>query len=110
MMLGLSTQPTAAGDQLKRNRRQTWGGTGEAIACPCHIGIILERVTNDLIPKKGWRVFFFANEGNEPIHVHCKNGRAIAKFWIYPDEYDIKKGRCCTGSDGHKVNIIRMLP
>ena len=40
---------------------------------------------------KGWRVFFFANEGNEPIHVHCKKGSAIAKFWIYPYEYDIKK-------------------
>lgn len=38
---------------------------------------------------KGWRVYFFANERNEPIHVHCKKGRAIAKFWIRPEEYNI---------------------
>jgi Domain of unknown function (DUF4160) len=22
----------------------------------------------------GWRLFFYANEGNEPLHVHCRNG------------------------------------
>ncbi len=22
----------------------------------------------------GWRLFFYANEGNEPIHVHCRKG------------------------------------
>ena len=38
---------------------------------------------------RGWRIFFFANEGNEPIHVHCRKGRANAKFWLYPDEYNI---------------------
>ena len=40
---------------------------------------------------KGWRIFFFANEGNEPIHVHCRKGNAKGKFWILPDEYEIKK-------------------
>ncbi|MCG6536745.1 MAG: DUF4160 domain-containing protein, partial [Syntrophales bacterium LBB04] len=22
----------------------------------------------------GWRLFFYANERNEPIHVHCRKG------------------------------------
>ncbi len=44
-----------------------------------------------ILVRKGWRVFFFANEGNEPIHIHCKKGRAKGKFWILPDEYDIVK-------------------
>ena len=40
--------------------------------------------------RKGWRVYFFANEGQEPIHVHCKKGGAVGKFWLLPVEYQIK--------------------
>jgi len=32
--------------------------------------------------KNGWRLFFYANEGNEPIHIHCKRGSMECKFWI----------------------------
>jgi len=39
---------------------------------------------------KGWRVCIFANEGNEPIHVHCRKGSAKGKFWIFPESYEIK--------------------
>ena len=31
-----------------------------------------------------YRFFFFANEGNEPPHVHVQRGRALAKFWLQP--------------------------
>lgn len=41
--------------------------------------------------RKGWRVYFFANEKNEPIHVHCRKGDALGKFWILPDAYEIRK-------------------
>ena len=30
----------------------------------------------------GWRFFFFANEGNEPIHIHGKNAEKNCKYWI----------------------------
>jgi hypothetical protein len=36
----------------------------------------------------GWRFFFFADEGNEPIHVHCKKGDADAKYWFIYDHFD----------------------
>ena len=42
-----------------------------------------------ILLRKGWRIFFFANEGDEPIHVHCRKGQANAKFWIHPAEYNI---------------------
>lgn len=55
----------------------------------------LKQCEQNLMPTvlliKGWRVFFFANERNEPIHVHCKKGNAIAKFWIDTEIYDISK-------------------
>lgn len=35
---------------------------------------------------KGFRFFFFSNEGNplEPLHVHVQKGSAIAKLWLQP--------------------------
>lgn len=36
---------------------------------------------------KGYRFFFFSNEGNprEPLHVHVRQGSSLAKLWIIPD-------------------------
>lgn len=36
---------------------------------------------------KGYRLFFFSNEGNplEPAHIHVRSGARVAKFWIDPD-------------------------
>jgi hypothetical protein len=31
---------------------------------------------------KGYRFFFFSNEGNEPIHVHIEKAEKYAKFWL----------------------------
>jgi hypothetical protein len=36
---------------------------------------------------KGFRFFFYSNEGypREPLHIHARKGEAIAKFWLEPD-------------------------
>jgi hypothetical protein len=36
---------------------------------------------------KGYRFFFFSNEGIplEPCHIHVRKGGAVAKFWIVPE-------------------------
>lgn len=39
---------------------------------------------------KGWRVFFYANERQEPAHAHCAKGSARGKFWLLADTYDIR--------------------
>jgi len=35
---------------------------------------------------KGYRFFFFSNEGDpsEPVHVHIRKDSNVAKFWIEP--------------------------
>ena len=33
---------------------------------------------------RGYRFFFFSNEGSEPIHVHVEKGEKYAKFWLNP--------------------------
>ncbi|WP_353573094.1 DUF4160 domain-containing protein [Candidatus Albibeggiatoa sp. nov. BB20] len=36
---------------------------------------------------RGYRFFFFSNEGNplEPCHIHVRKGDALAKIWICPE-------------------------
>ncbi len=35
---------------------------------------------------KGYRFFFFSNEGDplEPLHIHVQRGEASAKIWLSP--------------------------
>ena len=37
-----------------------------------------------VLNEKGYRFFFFSNEGNplEPCHIHVRKNEALAKFWI----------------------------
>jgi hypothetical protein len=41
---------------------------------------------------EGYVVFFYANEGQEPVHVHVRRGGGFAKFWIEPLELVYAKG------------------
>ena len=36
---------------------------------------------------KGYRFFFFSNEGIplEPCHIHVRKGGAVAKIWLVPE-------------------------
>ncbi|MBK9108523.1 MAG: DUF4160 domain-containing protein [Saprospiraceae bacterium] len=38
-----------------------------------------------------WRLFFFTNEGNEPVPIHAEKGEMECKFWIKVDEFEIEK-------------------
>ncbi|MCP4153073.1 MAG: DUF4160 domain-containing protein, partial [bacterium] len=36
---------------------------------------------------KGYRFFFYSNEGETlaPLHIHVRKGEAVAKFWLEPN-------------------------
>ncbi len=40
---------------------------------------------------RGWRLFFYANERNEPPHIHARKGDAECKYWLRPDAFDIEE-------------------
>jgi len=40
---------------------------------------------------RGWRVFFYADEGHEPIHVHAKKGDAECKLWLDTELFDVEE-------------------
>ena len=35
---------------------------------------------------RGYRFFFFSNEGREAPHIHVESGENYAKFWLRPVE------------------------
>lgn len=40
---------------------------------------------------RGWRLFFYANEGREPIHIHAQKGDAECKFWLRTELFDVEE-------------------
>ena len=37
----------------------------------------------------GWRLFFYSNEANEPVHIHARKAEMECKFWIDVRNYNI---------------------
>ena len=38
----------------------------------------------EVFRREGYVVYFYSNEGHEPMHVHVRKGRGRAKFWVDP--------------------------
>jgi hypothetical protein len=57
----------------------------------------------------GWRLFFYANEGEEPMHVHCKKGGMECKYWIDEDVYDIQEAFAFGMSPRDKKEIRKII-
>ncbi len=46
----------------------------------------------EIFRKEGYVVFFYANEGHEPMHVHVRRAGGHAKFWMEPLRLDYSEG------------------
>lgn len=42
-----------------------------------------------LIFVHGWRFFFYSNERNEPVHIHCQKAEKECKYWLDSSTFDI---------------------
>ncbi len=40
---------------------------------------------------RGWRLFFYSDERNEPIHIHARKAECECKFWLRTDLYEIEE-------------------
>jgi hypothetical protein len=56
----------------------------------------------------GWRVFFYANESNEPIHAHCRKGNKECKYWLDVENFDLVEAHSfnMTGRDVREIKKI----
>lgn len=57
----------------------------------------------------GWRLFFYANEGGEPMHVHCRNGDMECKFWIDVEDFDIQEAYAFNMSPKDKRLVRKII-
>ena len=39
----------------------------------------------------GWRFFFYSNERNEPIHIHCRKAEKECKYWLDTENFDVQE-------------------
>ncbi|MGN8159867.1 DUF4160 domain-containing protein [Salinisphaera sp. RV14] len=52
----------------------------------------------------GYRFFFYANENDEPRHIHIQRDRMLAKFWL--DSVSLASS---TGFAAHELNELFKL-
>ena len=57
----------------------------------------------------GWRLFFYANEGNEPIHVHCRNGDKECKYWLKKEIFDIEEAFSYNMTEGDNRQVRKII-
>ena len=53
-----------------------------------NLGYTMQEVFREM----GFVFFFYANEGNEPMHIHVSKAGGFAKYWIEPIELDFSQG------------------
>jgi hypothetical protein len=57
----------------------------------------------------GWRLFFYANEGNESIHVHCRKGEMECKYWLDRELFDIEEAFSFHMAEKDKRQIRKII-
>jgi formylmethanofuran dehydrogenase subunit A len=58
---------------------------------------------------KGWRFFFYSNEMNEPIHIHCRKGDKECKYWLDSKKFDVREAFSYNMNDKDRRQIMKMI-
>jgi hypothetical protein len=57
----------------------------------------------------GWRLFFYSNEGVEPIHIHAEKGDMECKFWILIEDVGIEEAYTFNMTNSDKKQIKKII-
>jgi hypothetical protein len=57
----------------------------------------------------GWRFFFYANERNEPIHIHCRKAEKECKYWLDIDNFDVIEAYTYNMNNKDKRTVKKMI-
>ena len=57
----------------------------------------------------GWRFFFYANERNEPIHIHCRKGEKECKYWLDIDNFDLDEAYSYNMNNKDKRQVKKII-
>ncbi|MCX7015942.1 MAG: DUF4160 domain-containing protein [Candidatus Sumerlaeota bacterium] len=62
-----------------------------------------------ILVMRGWRFFFYANEKNEPIHIHCRKGDADAKYWLDVEGLDAVEAHAYNMTVADRRTVRRII-
>jgi len=57
----------------------------------------------------GWRLFFYANEGSEPIHIHAEKGEMECKYWLLTEDVEIVEAFSFNVNPASKREIKKII-
>jgi len=57
----------------------------------------------------GWRFFFYANEANEPIHIHCRKAEKECKYWLDRGNFDVEEAFSYRMNGKDKRDVKRII-
>jgi len=57
----------------------------------------------------GWRFFFYANERDEPIHIHCRKAEKECKYWLDTENFDVKEAYTFNMNNKDKRQVKKMI-
>jgi hypothetical protein len=57
----------------------------------------------------GWRFFFYANERDEPVHIHCRKGGAEAKYWLNVQTFEAIEAHSYSMSPAEKRTVRSII-
>ena len=57
----------------------------------------------------GWRLFFYSNEGNEPIHIHAEKAEMECKYWILEEEVEINEAYAYNLGQSDRKEIKKII-
>ena len=58
---------------------------------------------------RGWRFFYYANERDEPIHIHCRKAEAEAKYWLDAEGFQAIEAHSYNMSQADKRIVRRII-
>lgn len=62
-----------------------------------------------ILYMRGWRLFFYANERNEPPHIHARKGDVECKYWLHPDAFDVEEAYTYNMSPANRRAIRKII-
>ncbi len=57
----------------------------------------------------GWRLFFYTNEGNEPIHIHCRKAEKECKYWLNTKTFDVREAFSYSMNNKDKRQVKKII-
>jgi len=61
-----------------------------------------------LLVIHGWRFFFYSNERDEPVHIHCQKAEQECKYWLDSAAFDIIEAYSY-GLNSKDKNLVRRI-